>query len=508
MNANLVLPCISKVLTLSICVLVSACGGKGDSGVQQGGHQNELIGLLSVASVRDLNGETGALGGHLTFRLEPERAQNVAGDVRLNMYWASEGERIGEPWFQSAPINVLSADAQQVVLPATTAIHPDANALIVYLVDEHGESETGKLVRFHDFTGNAMLSGPGGNELTAWYYGVERPRVPIHKTPLTRTSAASSVAFTVTNAESDGMSLCVLDNGLVSVVDMQNTREETLHDGVDSGMANQADDLTFAPFSFECGIDPVNYAREVSDESGVWTYSTLNDTMYYGTVVYDALLKLLGEPPLQEKIRLRIHYGSVFSQYAFWDGAYANFGDAFPLYYSMASIDAIAHEVAHGVLNRSPNMDFFSQPFSADARTAHEAFSDITALMVKREFYGELRNWIHDEGIYGYSRHLDKIVTEPGAIESYLDYDKAGENYYLRIGMLSYPFFLLSQAWGIEQAYQVLLGAAQQCWFASMNLPEAAQCIRRQAEFSGLDESEVVAAFQEVKIQLTDKGFF
>ena len=203
---------------------------------------------------------------------------------------------------------------------------------------------------------------------------------------------------------------------------------------------------------------------------------------------------------------MRVHYGSLSSQYAFWDGAYANFSDAYPFFYSMASLDAIAHEVAHGVLSRISGLNLYESELSIDAKTVHEAFSDISGLIAKSEFYGHSDNWVHDEGIYGYSRHLDKIVTEQGAIESFLDYSDAGDNYYLRIGMISYPFYLLSHDWSLEQAYQVYLGAARHCWFADMSLPEAAQCIKLQADAQGFGADDVVEAFKAVKIKLFENG--
>lgn len=335
------------------------------------------------------------------------------------------------------------------------------------------------------FTGNAWLSGPGGDEEEQWEYnGIDRPFLSITR--------------------EDG--LCTLDNGLVSVTDMQNQRDEVWHALQSPRPSNQPDDRAFSPYAFQCGEQPYSDYRKVMDGDYIWTYSNVNDAMFYGNVAYDMFHKYLGEPGLDQKIRLRVHYAGRSRDYAFWDGAYANFSDAVPFYYSMLSMDSVAHEVGHGVLNRISALNSFEREISTDARTLHEAFGDLSGLMAKYEFTGHTDNWIHGEKIYGYSRHLNKIQTESGAIASVFDYDDAGDNYYLRIGMMTYPFYLLANKWGIETAYRVYVGAAKHCWTAMTDLTEAAVCIQHQAGEKGLSKTDVATAFKAVKIKLFDEG--
>jgi hypothetical protein len=442
---------------------------------------------ILIASFRDTDSRIGRLGGSVSLSMEQKEDFTSTENISLRLYWANDSERLDLPFIDLNKFAMSSAMTLEIDLPDLGNIPVGAKAFKLYLANSAGESSLGVNVRFHDFIGNALLSGPGGDEEQSWFYGQDRRKIPIYRT-------------------SDDSSLCVFDNGLVSVIDMANEIDEALHWGSDDGVENQADEVLFPPYSFQCESNPVNHFREISDEYGVWTYSTLNDAMHYGLIVYDMFLKYLGEPPLEEKIRLRVHYGSLNSQYAFWDGAYANFSDAYPFYYSMASLDAIAHEVAHGVLNRISDIDFFSRPLSTDARTVHEAFADISGLMAMYEFHGHSDHWIHGEGFYGYARYLDQIVTEASAIESYLDYDDAGDNFYLRIGMMTYPFFLLSNQWGIESAYEVYLAAAKNCWFAEMSLPDSAHCIEQEASTLGYDEEMVVKAFKTVKIRLFEEG--
>lgn len=487
-NNEFAMSSLLKISSYCLSCFLIACGGasQSDNNVAQNPVEPP-DGAILLASFRDTDSDKGAIGGELTFSLSTENIDISAGNTSLRIYWAYEGERSEEFWFELDELDLDVLGMAKVMLPNATQLPAGVNELKLYLNNQSGESSEGVVVRFHDFFGNALLSGPGGNEDSSWYYGQTRPKIPIYQ--------ASSES-----------SICIFDNGLVSVVDMENQRDELLHTGSNKGQANQADDLLFAPFTFQCDPSPINESHEISDEHGVWTYSTLNDSMFYGTIAYDAFLKHLGEPPLEDKIRLRVHYGSLSSQYAFWDGAYANFSDAYPFYYSMASLDAIAHEVAHGVLNRISGLNIYETELSTDAKTVHEAFSDISGLMVKLEFYGHSDSWVHDEGIYGYSRHLDKIVTEQGAIESFLDYTDAGDNFYLRIGMMTYPFYLLSGEWGMAQAYQVYIRAARDCWFADMSLFDAAHCIKLAASSKGFEEADVIEAFKTVKIKLFDEG--
>lgn len=335
------------------------------------------------------------------------------------------------------------------------------------------------------FTGNAWLAGPGGHEEEQWQYdGIDRPLISI-----TRENG-----------------VCTFDNGLVQVVDMHNEQDEAWHALSSPRPANHVDESAFPPYAFECDESPYNDHRQVKDyDDYILTYSIINDAMFYGNLTHDMYVKYLGEPPLNDKIRLRVHYGARNREFAFWDGAYANFSDAVPFFYSTMFLDTVAHEIGHGVLNRISQLNGFDQSLSTDARTLHEVFGDISGLMAKYEFTGHTDNWIHGEWLYYYARYLNQIETEYGAIASYLDYDDA-DNYYQRIGMMTYPFYLLTSDWGIETVYKVYVDAARTCWQATTTLPQAAQCIYTSAGKLGVSQSDVVTAFKAVKIKLFDEG--
>ncbi len=497
------------------------------------------------ASFRDQDGDTGKLAGTVALTTFAANQGNIVVDS-LWLYWADEqGEKIDNET-SSVWLKTTAEAPYNITIPAGTSIpvsiFSNTPAFIIYAHNAKGLATNGTLIKFHDYIGNAQLSGPGGNEYFPWYYGqppdsntepeeftVLRDKISIHRSELQG-------------------GLCIFDNGLVSIIDMGYTVDEAWEAGKGRGpdaQANEANDSLFPIYQAPCAVNPVNTHRWVGDRAEdtddgieyVRTYSTINDAMFYGTIVYDTFVKYLGEPPLNEKLRLRLHYRSLGSSHAYWDGAYATFADGYPYQYSTSSLDAIGHEIGHGVLNRLMEVDFFqpSIEFSKAFRTLHEAFGDISGVMAWYE-YGELKGedqsasvgathfWRHGQentaGISGQTRKLNQIVTEYEAIETLLDYDETNPNYYLSIGMFTYPFYLLSQQWGLEATYRLYIDAAKNCWTATMSHTQIAQCLKQRAERlvnvpndasidilpNNQQVDDVVAAFKTVKIQLFDEG--
>jgi hypothetical protein len=470
---------------VSLVLFIAACGGGSESSTIEPFTPLTKVPVNQIthAYFRDQDAGLGQLSGTVVIEAADVLDDDPSKIESLWLYWANTaGERQGEPWLKTKATSVYVVE-----IPDQTYIPENISGLLLYPNNAIGEAEQGHYIAFHDFTGNAAMTGRGGNEKQSWEYGIDRPAIAIQRT-------------------SQQGGTCQFDNGLISVINMNNTTDHIWENNSENNIQNQANDDLFTPYTFVCDEIPIHNSDIIEDDIGVWTYSTLNDAMFYGTIVYDSFVKYLGEPPLAEKIRIRVHYGNKYAEQAYWDGAYANFGDAYGLYYSAASLDSIAHEVGHGVLNRISELNIYQHELSIDARTLHEAFGDISGVMAKYEFTGHTDNWIHGEESHGRTRHLDKIETEYGAIPSFLDYDDAGDNYYQRIGMISYPFYLLSNQWGLAQTYQVYLASAKLCWHAQTTLTEAAHCIKDQAVLADLPAKDVVAAFKTVKIQLFEEG--
>ena len=338
--------------------------------------------------------------------------------------------------------------------------------------------------------GKAYVTGPGGNEYRHWQYGVDRP------------------ALIVSVEERGERQYCRFENDHVLVHDAANQTDPT--EG-----KNQANDLLYPAYEFDCTDTQENTHRKIMtvDEQGqeiVHTYSMLNDTYFYANLTYTLFEQVLQKPPM-EKLRLRVHYGGEydFNLWAYWDGAYVNLSDVFYSAFGSASLDTVSHEIAHGVLQENSALRHASEvEYSKDGRTLHEAYGDMTSVMVTHAFSGEL-NWeIGEENDASRKRFLDRIETESGAIPSYLDYNQAGLNYYKRMGMMTYPFYLLTQQWGIEDTFAIFTAAATQCWQPNADLIAAAHCVRTQAVAHGKLEQDVIEAFRQVKMKLQAEDTF
>ncbi|MBU6954767.1 PKD domain-containing protein [Hahella sp. HN01] len=467
-------PVVGTLLVGSVSLGMVGCSGGGGSGGSEPVKVYPPANNIAAVYFRDQDGAVGAIGGGVEVQLLKAAAQGE----RVRLYWmdSTQGARLGGLVAESD-----SAAPTHVTLPNGSQPPQEDAQLFAYTATAAGESKDGAPVKFLDYQSNAEVQGHGGSALANWRYGVDRPTLKVTKSE-------------------DGR--CTFDNGLVQVIDMANR--------VDAGYAgdhsNTVDERNFPPYDFDCSASMENSFRTIwvdEAETEVWTYSSLNDALFYGTLTHDMFAKYLGEPPLEDKLRLRVHYGSSWQANVYWDGAYANFSDALGAAYGLATLDIVAHEIGHGVLSRISRLKLVAA-MSNDARTVHEAFGDISGVMAKYEHTGEL-NWEHSkESNYG-MRQLDRIVTETGAIASYFDYDEAGNNVYLRIGMMTYPFYQLANKWSPERAYQLYIKAARDCWDPQMDMRGAAQCLRTAAIAMGESEQDVVTAFRAVKIKLLEQ---
>ena len=520
------------VLTVVFGISLMGCGGDSSSKMpeppiitepSEGIPSNNI----SYAYFRDQDNQQGMISGIIHITENPITNTSLSDTQSIWLYWADmQGNKLvgvdGEAWMKTTQSTLYN-----MTIAENTQIPANARALLIMPVNAAGEAEQGTLIKFHDFTGNAQLSGPGGNWEAdwSWYYG-EQPAEQIPQLSQQR----EKIAIHKTN---NGQ--CIFDNGLVSVIDMDYERDATWEDRAVPTQSNVADDNLYAPYEFSCAENPVNTHRIVMDdneESLLWTYSTINDAMFYGTAIHDTFMKYLGEPPLEEKIRVRVHYGGKYftgirSQAAYWDGTYANFGDGYPFETSMLTFDVFAHEVGHGVLNRLMNLGYLQTDMSTDVKTLHEAFGDISGVVAWYELTGDSENyWSHGYENGGDGRNVKGIRSSYNSIPSYIDYQPEDPNVYHRIGMISHPFYLMTQQWGIESAYRVYINSAKNCWQATHNLVDIAQCIKQQAGLFAQSghilskqqvsegntltkteaESDVEIAFKAVKIKLFNEG--
>ena len=443
--------------------------------------------------------QASALGMQADSEVEAEQESEPAPVHWVADLLATDGIVIQANWIRSEDM-IEAPSAGQFTINAEVP-QRGGYRMKLYLANVHGRSAESADVTFHDFTGNVAMTGPGGDVDRPWVYGTrvagstdveKRPTIPVYRDATT--------------------GVCHFDNGFVYVVDMLEEIDTAWTGNRDQ--ANTPNDDVFQAFEFTCSENPHNTARPtLFDETAppsadnIWSYSLQNDAMYYGDIVYRSLHNVLGEPPLAEKLRIRVAYGNGFLPNIFWDGAYANFTEGYPsAYHSPISLDILAHEIGHGVLNRwVPAWAAFDGTAPQEVKTAQEAFSDMTGFVVKYTHTGEMQ-WIHGDEAKLRRRNLANIITETGAVASYLEYADAGANYYLGIGMLTYPFYQLVQSRGVEPAYQLFVNAAKRCWSTAQTLPDIAQCVKTTAAENGSATDDIDAAFKTVKILLPDEG--
>jgi vibriolysin len=158
-----------------LAATLTACGGvssPSDPVVIPDGIPTNTI---SHTYFRDQDGDTGKLAGSVTLKATTKSPGNTAADS-FWIYWADAfgnkvDDKIGND-ANSAWLKISAVAPYNISIPAGTIIPANVSVFIIYPHNEKGEADTGTLINFHDFIGNAQLSGPGGNEYFPWYYGL------------------------------------------------------------------------------------------------------------------------------------------------------------------------------------------------------------------------------------------------------------------------------------------------------------------------------------------------
>ena len=364
--------------------------------------------------------------------------------------------------------------------------------------------EQGPSVFVLDFYGNAMGTGPGGNERTGRYeYG--------------GAEEGDRASFPVYKEGADGNANCTMDNGHVMAIDMKNQEDD--HEGLRS----EPEDARFPAFSYPCGEENRNTHKQLYyDDNTPYAFGPLNDAYYHGNVVHDFYQAVLQQPPLEDKIRLRVHYGpsNTFFNSAFWDGVYVSVPDAgFIAAYPLVSLDLIAHEVSHGVTQRFSALALERGEADNESIALNEAFSDIAGEAA--EFYGDGENDFIFEGDLAYChvdvdcpqhvglRYFEHPSRDGHSIESYSHIDTV-DNPYDAVGVFNRAFYLLANTpgWDTLKAFRPFLWANQYCWQTDTRFYDGAECVLEGADALGLNRQSVVEAFRGVDILLFDQGTF
>lgn len=153
--------------------------------------------------------------------------------------------------------------------------------------------------------------------------------------------------------------ICHLENRYVRIVDMNFTKDSSLHRTAFFPCKNGYD-------------DEVNKA-----------YSPAVDAFFYGTIVGKMFEDWFQTTALGNQIIICVHYSKSYVG-AFWNGENCTFGDGdySAGYFPFTVMDMIAHEIAHGVTEFASGLHYFME-----SGGVNEAFSDIIGEATK-EYFG------------------------------------------------------------------------------------------------------------------------
>ncbi len=255
------------------------------------------------------------------------------------------------------------------------------------------------------------------------------------------------------------------------------------------------------PFVFRCDT---NTAKEING-----AFSPLNDAQAFGKATVDMFRAWYGVDPLRRKVHLRVHFIADFDN-AFWDGQAANFGDGNAGIYPMATLDVVAHEIAHGFTEQNSGLVYRGQ-----SAAINEAFSDMAGEAAELFFVQRYGNpfgkalpdlwsgsFIHKQpGVA--SRYMCDPPKDGRSIGHAKDYTPELGSHQAA-GVFNKAFCLLSKrpGWDARKAFDVFVLANQSFWTPDTDFERGAAAVLGAAEVMGYPSADVIAAFAKVGVGL------
>ena len=237
---------------------------------------------------------------------------------------------------------------------------------------------------------------------------------------------------------------------------------------------------------------PENTHKEIND-----SYSPLNDAHFFGSTVYDMYQNWFGIAPLSHQLELRVHYSTGYEN-SFWNGSAMIFGDGGNSFYSMVSLDIVAHEISHGFTEQNSNLKYQGQ-----SAGINEAFSDIAGEAAEYYLHGS-NDWIIGANVKkgsGGLRYLDNPSADGQSIDhvnQYTDSLSAHQS----SGIFSKAFYLLAttNGWNTKKAFELFVRANRFYWVQNTDFNSGAEGICNAANDLAYNQGDVRVAFEAVGI--------
>jgi Zn-dependent metalloprotease len=195
-------------------------------------------------------------------------------------------------------------------------------------------------------------------------------------------------------------------------------------------------------------------------------------------------------------IIVNVHYGVNYMN-AFWDGDELTFGEGNGTIFTdfSKSLDVVAHELGHGVVQTTANLNYVSQ-----SGALNEHFADVLGSVVTQHVLGQNANdadWLIGDEIMGpelygealrsmrapgtaYDNALMGKDPQPGHMDDYYSGPADNQGVHINSGIPNRAFYLTSREIGTDKAVSVWYHALQNLW-ATANFSDAVDRITNSA---------------------------
>lgn len=175
-----------------------------------------------------------------------------------------------------------------------------------------------------------------------------------------------------------------------------------------------------------------------------------------------------------------VHYGEMYDN-AFWDGTQIYFGDGDGVYFTSfaKSLDVIAHELGHGVVQHTANFEYHDQPGALNEHYA-DVFGTIVTQYAEKQT-AKTADWLIGDEVMGPELYGEAIrcMSEPGTAydndilgkdpqpahmkDFYTGTDDNG-GVHINSGIMNKAFYLTAKEIGTDHAALIWYTALQKLW--------------------------------------------
>jgi Zn-dependent metalloprotease len=275
---------------------------------------------------------------------------------------------------------------------------------------------------------------------------------------------------------------------------------------------------------YDCQNKWQQRVKLVRDEGKPETGDDDVDRVYtYAGDVRDYFNKVLKRNSIDNKgmdLILNVHYGEDYMN-AFWDGDEMTFGDGDgKIFISFTeSLEVVAHELAHGVIQFTADLEYFGQSGALNEHFSDVFGSAITQYVAKQKadeadwlvgneimgpsLYGEALRSMQAPGM-AYDNELLGKDPQPAHMNDYYAGNDDNQGVHINSGIPNRVFYLVSMEIGTDKATLIWYDALQKLWAtAKFNdavavIVESARMLTKQKKVPVGSTQRVRAAFREV----------